>query len=66
MRKVAVIGIGMTKFGQLWKRDLTSLSVEAGVNAVRDAGIHQKDVRRCGYPTRNWRQRIALRATRHW
>ena len=44
MRKVAVIGIGMTKFGQLWKRDLTSLSVEAGVNAVRDAGIHQKDV----------------------
>lgn len=44
MRKVAIIGIGMTKFGQLWKQDLSSLSVEAGVKAVRDAGIHQKDV----------------------
>ena len=44
MRKVAVIGVGMTKFGQLWDRDLISLSVEAGVKALRDAGIHQKDV----------------------
>ncbi len=44
MRKVAVIGIGMTKFGQLWEKDLSSLAVEAGMKAVRDAGIHQKDI----------------------
>ena len=44
MRKVAIIGIGMTKFGQLFDRDLTSLSVEAGVKAIRDAGISKKDV----------------------
>ena len=34
----------MTRFGQLWDRDLMSLAVEAGVKAIRDAGIHQKDV----------------------
>jgi len=44
MRKVAIIGIGMTKFDQLWDRDMSSLAVEAGVKAVRDAGVSQKDV----------------------
>jgi acetyl-CoA C-acetyltransferase len=44
MRKVAVIGIGQTKFGQLFDRDMVNLAVEAGINAIRDAGIHQKDV----------------------
>jgi acetyl-CoA C-acetyltransferase len=44
MRKVAVIGIGMTKFGHHWNKDLISLAVEAGSKAVHDAGIHQKDV----------------------
>jgi acetyl-CoA C-acetyltransferase len=44
MRKVAVIGIGMTRFGHLWEKDIISLAVEAGVKAVRDAGIHKKDV----------------------
>jgi acetyl-CoA C-acetyltransferase len=44
MRKVAVIGIGITKFGQLWEKDLISLAVEAGVKAIRDAGIHKSDV----------------------
>ncbi|MBN2368402.1 thiolase domain-containing protein [Candidatus Woesearchaeota archaeon] len=44
MRKVAVIGLGMTKFGQLFDRDLVSLAVEAGAKAVRDAGVRQKDV----------------------
>jgi acetyl-CoA C-acetyltransferase len=34
----------MTKFGALWDRDMTSLAVEAGVKALHDAGIHQKDV----------------------
>ena len=44
MKKVAVIGVGLTKFGYHWDRDLISLAVEAGSKAIRDAGIHQKDV----------------------
>ncbi len=44
MRRVAIIGIGQTKIGQLYDRDLISLAVEAGVKAIRDAGIHRKDV----------------------
>jgi len=44
MRGVAIIGVGMTKFGQLWDRSLTSLAVEAGAKAVHDAGIRHKDV----------------------
>lgn len=44
MRKVAIIGIGMTKFGHHWDRDLVNLSVEAGSKSIRDAGIHQKDI----------------------
>ncbi len=44
MNRVAIIGIGMTKFGQLFDRDLSSLAVEAGAKAIRDAGISQKDV----------------------
>ncbi|MFH1591165.1 MAG: thiolase domain-containing protein [archaeon] len=44
MRKVAIVGVGMTRFGQLWDRSLVSLAVEAGIKAVRDAGVHQGDV----------------------
>ncbi|MBN2423302.1 thiolase domain-containing protein [Candidatus Woesearchaeota archaeon] len=44
MRKVAIIGIGMTKFGNLWDRDLVSLSVEAGMKACHDANISQEEV----------------------
>ena len=44
MRKVAIIGIGMTKFGHHWDKDLVNLAVEAGSKSIRDAGIHQKDI----------------------
>ena len=44
MNRVAIIGVGSTKFGNHFNRDLSSLAVEAGVKAVRDAGIHQKDI----------------------
>ncbi|MFH1425058.1 MAG: thiolase domain-containing protein [archaeon] len=37
--KVAIIGIGMSKFGELWDRSLRSLVVEAGVGAITDASI---------------------------
>ncbi|MCD6461653.1 MAG: thiolase domain-containing protein [Thermoplasmata archaeon] len=44
MREVAVIGVGMTKFGELWDRSLRSLGIEAGAAAVNDAGIEGKDI----------------------
>ncbi|MBU0756967.1 MAG: thiolase domain-containing protein [Nanoarchaeota archaeon] len=44
MRKVAIIGIGMTCFGNLWEKDMVDLAVEAGIKACKDAGITNRDV----------------------
>lgn len=40
MREVAIIGVGMTSFGEHWDKGLRELVVEAGLNALKDAGIH--------------------------
>jgi len=39
MKKVAVIGVGMTRFGELWNSSLRSLTIEAGIKALSDAGV---------------------------
>lgn len=39
MREVAVIGCGMTKFGELWERSLRDIFVEAAVRAIDDAKV---------------------------
>jgi len=39
MRKVAIIGVGLTKFGELWDVSFRELMLEAGVRAIEDAGI---------------------------
>ena len=39
MRDVAIIGIGCTKFGELWHKSFRDLFIEAGVLALEDAGI---------------------------
>jgi len=39
MRRVAIVGVGMTKFGEHWERGYRDLVVEAGVKAIEDAGI---------------------------
>ncbi len=44
MRDVAIVGIGMTKFGEHWKNGLKELITEAGIKAVEDAGISGKDI----------------------
>ena len=44
MRKVAVVGVGMTDFGEHWQTSFRELIVEAGVSAMRDAGITAKDI----------------------
>jgi acetyl-CoA C-acetyltransferase len=40
MRKVALIGAGMTKFGEHWEHGFREMVVEAGTKALEDAGIH--------------------------
>ncbi|MHB8605618.1 MAG: thiolase domain-containing protein [Thermoplasmatota archaeon] len=44
MRDVAVIGVGQTKFGELWDRSFRSLITEAGLAAARDARVKGEDI----------------------
>ncbi|MBA3045415.1 MAG: thiolase domain-containing protein [Candidatus Thermoplasmatota archaeon] len=44
MREVAIIGIGETKFGELWERSLRDLGIEAGFKAMGDAGISGNEI----------------------
>ncbi|MEE9223475.1 MAG: thiolase domain-containing protein, partial [Thermoplasmata archaeon] len=39
MRDVAIIGVGDTKFGELWDRSFREIGIEAGLEALEDAGI---------------------------
>jgi len=44
MRKVAIIGVGLTKFGELWDVSFRRLMLEAGARAIEDAGIDGKKI----------------------
>lgn len=39
MRRVAVIGVGATEFGELWDSSFRDIGIEAGLMAVADANI---------------------------
>jgi acetyl-CoA C-acetyltransferase len=43
MRDVAVIGVGMNRWGELWKRSLRDIWTEAALEAVDDAGVDHVD-----------------------
>ena len=43
MREVAVIGVGMTKWGELWEKSLRTIFVENALLALDDAGVDQID-----------------------
>lgn len=43
-REVAIIGVGITKFGELWDKSLRTLMVEAGLEAIKNAGISSEAV----------------------
>ncbi len=43
MRDVAIIGIGMTDFGELWNDSLRDLFVKAALEAMDDAGVDHID-----------------------
>ena len=42
--KVAIIGMGCTKFGELWDKSAEDLMVDAFKEAIEDAGIEKKDI----------------------
>ncbi len=42
--RVAVVGVGQTKFDEHWEKSLRDLSTEAGAIAINDAGIDGKDI----------------------
>jgi acetyl-CoA C-acetyltransferase len=42
--KVAIIGMGCTKFGELWGKSQNDLIIEACKEALEDAGIERKDI----------------------
>jgi acetyl-CoA C-acetyltransferase len=44
MRDVAVIGVGLTKFGELWDKSFRHLIAEAGSKAILDSGVSGKDI----------------------
>ncbi len=44
MRDVAIIGTGITQFGELWEKSFRDLVAEAGVEAILDAGIEGAEI----------------------
>ena len=44
MRKVAIIGIGDTRFGELWDLSLRDLGIHAGLSAVYDANLSGDEI----------------------
>jgi len=49
--KVAIIGMGCTKFGENWEQGLYELIVDAAYEAFQDAGIEPKDVQAAWFGT---------------
>lgn len=43
MREVAIIGVGMTKWGELWEKSLRTIFVETALLAMDDAGVDHVD-----------------------
>jgi len=44
MRDVAIIGVGITKFGELWDASFRDLGIEAGLKAMNDANLTGSEV----------------------
>jgi acetyl-CoA C-acetyltransferase len=44
VRDVAILGVGMTRFGELWDRSFRELGIEAGFQALVDARLSSRDL----------------------
>ena len=49
--KVAIIGMGCTKFGELWEQGVEDLIIDATFEACEDAGIELKDIQAAWFGT---------------
>ncbi len=45
--KVAILGMGCTKFGERWESSAEDLMVDAFVECLQDAGIEKKEIQAC-------------------
>jgi acetyl-CoA C-acetyltransferase len=44
MRRVAIVGVGMSKFGEEWTRGFRDMIIEAGSRAVEDGKLHGEEI----------------------
>ena len=44
MRKVVIVGSGLTKFAEHWEKSFRELIAEAGIKAITDSGLTGKDI----------------------
>jgi len=49
--KVAIIGMGCTKFGELWDKSPADMLIDSAYEAIADAGIEPKDIDAYWYGT---------------
>jgi len=49
--KVAIVGMGCSKFGERWEASLDDLAIEAAYEAYEDAGIEPKDIQAAWFGT---------------
>ena len=42
--KVAIVGVGICKFGELWEQNLRDITLEAGMYAIFDSGVRGADI----------------------
>ncbi len=47
--RVAIVGMGCTRFGELWNKGMEDLAVEAAYEAYDDAGISKENIEACWY-----------------
>ena len=43
MRDVYIIGTGLSQFGEVWRKSLRELFVDAGMSAMKDSGVDHLD-----------------------
>jgi acetyl-CoA C-acetyltransferase len=43
-RRVAIVGVGMSKFGEIWDKNLRDITLEAGMYAIWDSGVRGADI----------------------
>ncbi|MHA2222494.1 MAG: thiolase family protein, partial [Candidatus Thorarchaeota archaeon] len=42
--RVAIVGVGMCKFGELWEQSLQDITLEAGMYAIFDSGVRGTEI----------------------